>query len=301
MPGNQKNKNLLRVIVLTFIGIVAFVVSVFMNVVGMRDAISKAPDSSGMAAISVRVNGTDSLGIKKSTKVDQEGKVVVEDFLVNALPIINLVNNNWDRVKAKFSGFQLDENGNAVFEKEGYTLYCNGTYVNCVVFNKNFEKELVGHLRVGDDFKTIESKLGEPTFRKSNCLGYKSREVYAFFYEDEVAIYPNRKISNQTIEDLFRDYQDKTFDEGRTRFLVEIRNYPDFTITQDAENNVVTITSLTRQVIAKLDGLGNIDVEFYNGYQIATDRTQELINEKIFIINDEDLVELTESERVRGK
>lgn len=304
MPSKQnKNKNMLRIIILTFVGIVAFVVSVFMNVVGMTNAINKAPDSSGMAAISVRTGGDGSLGSQKTIKVNEEtGKVVEEDFLVNALPIINLINNNWDRVQAKFSGFELDVDGNAVFEDDGYTLYCNGKYVNYIVFNSNFQKEIVGHLKISDDNKTIEAKLGTPTFKRSGCIGYKSKEIYIFFYGDEVVVYPNRKVNNKNLEKLFNSYKDKTYGKERTYFLVDIRkDYPDFVIEEDNETNTITITSTTRQVIAKLDNLGNIEVEFYNGYEISEELTKNYIEQKMYSQNEEDLVEISESERVNGK
>lgn len=301
--AKSKNHNKLRILVLAIVGGVAFVVSVYMNVVGMKAAINKEPDSSGMSAFSVRTKEeSNNIENKKEVKTDNDGKVVLEDFSVNAIPIINLNNNNWDRMQAKFSGFELDENGNAVFEKEGYILFCNGKYVKNIVFNTNYEKNVVGNLKVGADFKTIKEKLGNPTFKRSGCIGYKSREVYVFFYDNQIAVYPNRNVSNESLEELFINYANKNYDKGRTRFLVEIRNnYPDIEITQDDEKGLIILKSTTRQLIAKLDGLGNIEVEFYNGYKISNEETKEFINKKIFIQNDEDLVEIVEEERVSGR
>lgn len=299
MPTSRKreNKNRLRFIIILIVGIVAFVVSVYMNIVGMRNAINKAPDSSGMAAFSVR---TAIKSDEKEIKVDKSGKVVEEDILVNALPVINLINNKWDRIKANFSDFKLDGKGNAIFD-DGYTLFCNGTYVEGIVFTDVFEGEVVGRLKVGSSFDLIEEKLGVPTFRDSECLGYKTREVYAFFYENEIAIYPNRNISNKEFETLLNSYQDKTFEKGRTYFLVDIRNkFNDFRIEEDTGTDTMIVTSLTRQVVLKLDKLGNVEVELYNGYNASTDETKEYIKQKIYLQNEEDLVERIESERVSG-
>lgn len=296
-----KNQNQIRIIILVAVGIIAFVVSVGMNISGMRSAINKEPDSSGMAGFSVRTKKSESLGTVKETKVDEKGNILEEDILVNAVPIIKLNNNGWDRVKANFSGFQLDENGTAIFE-EGYKLYCNGKYVNYVLFDNTYEREVLGHFKVGDDFKSIEEKLGTPTFRSKDCLGYKTKEVYVFFYKDEIVVYSNKKISNKDLENLFKSYLNKTYEKGRTYFLVEIRNnYPDFTIEMDEENDVVTITSTLRQIVAKLDSHENIEVELYNGYEVATEETQKLIDEKRYLTNEEDLVEIVEDERVSGK
>ena len=304
MPDSSgdKFKKQLRIIVLAVVGVVAFTVSVFMNIVGMRDAIQKAPDSSGMAWLSVRVKENKIDGKKQEIKVDKSGNIVEEDILVNALPIINLNNNNWDRIKAKFTGFQLDENGNAVFEEDGYTLFCNDTYVNYVVFNSNFKKDVIGHIKVGTDFEEIEEELGVPTFKREDCLGYKTREVYAFFYKDEIVVYPNKNISNSELEKLFNSYLEKTYERGRSYLLVEIRrDYKDFIIEEDLDTDIITITSATRKMKARLDGLGNIQLELYDGYNIALDKTKEYIEQKLYVQYEEDLVDMIEYERVNGK
>ena len=288
----------LKVIILIFVGIVAFSVSVITNIIGMSQALNKNSDSSGIVGFSFRKSKSTSLGIDKETKVDDEGKIPETDILVNCLPIIQLNNNKWDRLDAQFSGFQLDENGNAVF-KEGYTLYCNGKHVNYVIFNNTYKGEVIGHLKVGTDFKTIEKTLGTPTFKAKEYLGYKTKQVYAFFYENEISIYPKNANSNKSLEDLFERYLNKTYTKDRTHFLVDIReDYEDFTIEMNDENNTVIITSVERQVIAKLDSLGNIEVEFYNGYEVANEKTKEYIDKKLYSTNEEDLVEIMENERI---
>ena len=299
--NNKELNNKMRIIILVFVGIIAFIVSVGMNIVGMKNAINKKPDSSGMAGLSVRTKKSESLGTKVETKVDTDGKIVEEDILVNAVPLIKLNNNNWDRIKANFSGFELDEEGNAVF-KEGYKLYCNGTNVNYVIFDSTYEKEILGHLKVGTDFKTIEKTLGTPTFRTKDSLGYKTREAYVFFYNDEVVVYSNKSMSNKDLEIFLKSYLEKTYTKGRTYFLVELRNnYPDFIVEMDNENNIVIITSIVRQIVAKLDSIGNIEVELYNDYDIATEETKSLVDEKRYFTNEDDLVEILEHERVSGK
>lgn len=303
MPSHKNEKELrkhLRIIILVVVGIIAFLVSILTNIIGMKQAINQESDTSGMVGFSVRNSGTASRE-KKETKVDSNGKIAEEDILTNAVPLVKLNNNGWDRVKAAFSGFQVDENGNTVFS-DGYTLYCNGKYVNYVVFSSDYKGEVVGHLKVGTDLKTVERTLGTPTFQSKDYLGYKTREEYVFFYEDEISVYPNGNISNKKLEELFESYLNKTYEKERTYFVVDIReNYEDFTIELDSKTNVITLTSVTRQVIAKLDSLGNIEVEFYNGYKIANDSTKEYINQKLYVTNEEDLVEIAENERVSGK
>lgn len=302
MPKKRdKKRERTRIIVLIIIGSVAFVVSVYMNIVGMKNAIEKAPDSSGMAGISVRTDNGSLKNTNTTTNKSNTKKTKETDMLVNCVPIISLINNDWDRVGASLHDFKLDGNGNAVFD-EGYTLYCNGTYVNYAIFNSNYKKEVIGHCKAGDDLDEIQEKLGKPTFTQDGLIGYKTREVYAFFYNDEIVIYPNRTFKNNDFEEAINSYSNKTYGKERTYFVADVRkNYPDFVISEDDDNNEIIMESLSRQVILKLDGLGNIEAEFYNGYEISLDATKEKIEEKIYTQNDDDLVEKFELERIREK
>jgi len=298
MPAkrSKENKNIIRIIILAVVGIVAFVVSTYINIVGLKSTLQKAPDSSGIAIFSVRE--TNILGGKTETKVDgNTGKVVEEDILVNAVPVIQLINSKWDRMEARFSGYEIDSYGNAVFN-DGYTMYCNGMYVYNIVFNTNYQKEILGHIKIGTDFDTIEAKLGTPTFRRDDCIGYKTREVYIFFYDDEISIYPNREFSNVALEKKIGYYADAISEEGRTRFLLDIKNeYNDFTVEASQDEDVMILKSITRQIVLKLDSLDGIEVELYNGYSVASDKTKEYIEETIYEQKEEDLIDVFEIER----
>lgn len=300
--ANNKNKEKKRIILLVLIGSFAFIVSIWMNIVGMKNAINKETDSSGMAGFSVRAKKTDDLDNNKETKINNKEKIIEEDLLVSALPIIKLNNNNWDRIKANFSGFKLDEEGNVLFENKGYKFYCNGSFVNYIIFDETYKDEVVGHIKVGEDLKEIKKKLGKPTFKLVNGLGYKTKEVYVFFYENEIVVYPNMKYSNYKLEELLNNYANKIYQNGRTHFLVELRNnYKDFNIEMDENENTVKVISTARQITANLDSIGNIEVEFYNNYKFENEETNKLIKEGRYITKEEDLVKIFEDERVSGK
>ncbi|MBR2290028.1 MAG: hypothetical protein IJ867_05435 [Clostridia bacterium] len=221
--------------------------------------------------------------------------------MVTCLPIVNLNNFNWNRTAAKFSGFELDENGNAVFAKEGYIFYCNGRNVNYVVFTKDYQKEIIGHIKVGTDLATIQKTLGEPTFITKGGIGYKTRENYVFYYEDEICVYPKFDSSSKKLEDLINSYFEKTYTKGKENFVAELTNkYIDFVAQEDEETKTTTLTSIARQMILKLDGIGNIEVELYNGASVSEDKTKEYIEQKRYVQKNEDLVEIVEKERVSG-
>lgn len=299
--NTKKNRELFRIFILTFIVIIAFVVSVGMNIVGMKQVINNKSNLSEKANFSLRQDGVNSLGNEKEKKVDNNGKIAEEDIFIKCIPIIKLNNVRWDRVKAQFTEFELDGDGNAVFS-DGYTLYCNGKYVINAVFNDTYTEELVDSIKIGDSFEKIEKTLGVPTFKSKDYLGYKTKDTYVFFYENEVSFYPNIDFNNNDLEQLFLNYFEKTYGKERTYFLVDIRNnYEDFLIDLDEKTNIVTIKSIARQVIAKLDSIGNIEIEFYDGYNVSNETTQKYISKKIFETNEEDLIEIYENERISKK
>lgn len=303
MPSKseKKYKRILKIIILAMIALISFVVSMGMNIIGMRSVINKEPNTSGMVGLSSRnTTSVTSKSKNETSKNKKEEKKYTEvDTLINAVPLISLNNSNWDKLKSGFSDVVLDEDGNYTSE-EGYTLYCNGKKVNYIIFNSNFEGEIIGHLKVGDDFKTVKSKLGNPTFKSDEYIGYKTREVYVFFYKDQIVAYSNKDVTNNgDLETFLNSYFEKTYTEGRTRFLVEIRErYDDFEIEMDEETNTVIMTSLERQMKVKLDSIGTIEVELYDDYNVVNERTSELIEEGIFRTNEKDLVEVFEKERI---
>lgn len=238
------------------------------------------------------------MGKKKETKVNnKDGEIAIQSISVNALPLIKLNNNSWDKINSTLEGYSVDENGNLVFSN-GYIAYCNKRCVLNVVFNEKYTGKVVGDIRVGTDLKTIEKNLGTPTFKTEDYIGYKTKTLYVFFYEKEISIYPNRVVSNKELETMINDYSTKRISDDRARFLANIRNnYEDFLVELDEENDIVTITSALRQLKVKLDNNGAIEVEFYNGYKYYLDETKEYVENNRYKTNEEDLVEIVENER----
>lgn len=224
-----------------------------------------------------------------------------EDIYTNSIVIKQLVNNSWNRINAGFtSGYQAVENGSYIFE--GYTLNCNDNlYVNNIVFNKNYEEQVIGNLTVGTSYKDTVSALGKPTFynERLNLYGYKTGNYYAFFSDDEISIYPNTNVNNSEFEKLLLSYLEGTFSGNQTNFVVQIRkDYPDFDAKLDGEN--VILISTDRRVKITLNGVYNeTEIIFYNGYiSSGVD-----YNEGFKITEDieTDLAELIEIERISIK
>jgi hypothetical protein len=208
-----------------------------------------------------------------------------------------LQSNNWDRLKSNFKNFEIDSDGTCTFE-DGYTMYCNSTYVQYIIFNENYKKSVIGNIKVGDDFDKIKEELGEPAFSADNMIGYKTGDVYAFFYDDEIVVYSNGKKANNVFEEFIFEYYNGEYSGNRTNFVVELKNkYYDFTAEMDG--NDVVLTSITRQIKIKLLNDGGMEITLYNGYNLGTKMNSYLSEENILQSQD-DLVEVNEMERLNA-
>jgi hypothetical protein len=291
----EVKKKKLTIVIVIVVVILVFLISILINVIGIAQTFNpNVTDKSGLT-IGFSVSSS-------STKNEQEDntqaiqKIEEKSILTNSIVLINLKNNNWNRINAGFKNFEIDEDGNCIFE-DGYTLYCNKTNVQYVIFNENYTSDIIGNIKVGTPFENIKSALGTPTFEEDNMIGYKTGELYIFFYEDEneVVVYPNGNVANGNFETLIFQYYDGLYSGNRTNFVVELKNnYIDFTAEMD-ENDVI-LTSVKRQIQLRLPEDGSMQITIYNGYNKQDLMASHLSDENIIQEND-DLVKLEEAER----
>lgn len=238
------------------------------------------------------------------TNDNDETLIQEEDVYTDSIVIRSLINNNWSRLTDYFSrGFEKNEDGNYVYD--GYILYTDdGVNIKYIIFNLDYEDEVIAGLNVGAGYDEMVEAFGTtPTFedRQLNLYGYKTKDVYAFFYDDEISIYPNTEFNNSDFEESLFEYLSGRFDGDQTRFVVNIKNnYKDFSTELEGED--VILTSPNRQIQIKLNGnYQETEVTIYNGYiegsLMEEDKDNYNINEERSI----DLVELVETERIISK
>lgn len=236
---------------------------------------------------------------------DENAVIDEEDVYTDSIVIRTLVNNNWSRLNSNFSsGYELDENRNYVYE-DGYTIYTDdGVNVRNVVFNQNYEDEVISNLRVGASYdEIVQAFESVPTFENEqlNLYGYKTVTVYAFFHDNEISIYPNTNLNNSDFEEILFEYLSGNYSGNQTNFVVNIRNnFSDFSAELDGET--VVLTSENRQIQIRLNGdYTNTEVILYNGY-VEGELMSE--NKELYSITEDrslDLVEIVETERIMSE
>lgn len=194
--------------------------------------------------------------------------------------------NNWS---IKGSGIKAEEKGIDHLKYKKYKVLTNNTFVNTIILNSDFEEEIIEGIKFGEDFNTIEKKVGKPTFTQNDMIGYKINNVYVFFYKDEVAIYPNIYFENLQLENLITKYLNNEY-SSVARFSYDlIHTYLDFNSYVDDKNTVI-LESPTRGIKMSITQDRNLNVEIYNNYDL-TEVTKKYIREDKFKTNFEiDLV-----------
>lgn len=252
-----------------------------------RDFILK--DKNKNITISVKVNSPEDYtytinNIQDYFKQAEEKNKEINNYKeIKSTPINNLYSDfekfNLNSWSARAAGIKIKETGKNYLDYGTYKVLTNNTFINTIILKPDFPDEVIEEIKVGDSFTNIKNRLGEPTFKNNNFLGYKTDSVYAFFYTDEVAIYPNISFQNLQLEELITKYINGEYSStGRFSYDV-IHTYLDFNSYVDEQENV-NIESPVRGIKITITKNGDLSAQIYNNYDI-TETTKKYIREDI--------------------
>lgn len=146
MPNKKKltkAQENFRMIAIVAGGILAFLIAVFMNIIGIKQTLdSNETNKSGIIGFSFPSNEPE----EKREEKEKNSTIEEKDAMINSILLTKLKNSNWDRITANLKNFTLDENGNAYFE-DGTSLYCTGKNVDYVIFDERYQEEIVKHIK----------------------------------------------------------------------------------------------------------------------------------------------------------
>lgn len=135
-----------------------------------------------------------------SMKVYKE--IEISEFDISSEALQRVVDENWKN---------LDYFGQRDSIYDEYYIYCNqGIKVKVIqdkiyniVFDKNYEGNVINNLFPGVDLSSVKAELGNPTFEdeENEVIGYKGEKIYAFFSKNEISLY---RVSNEDTDDFFK-------------------------------------------------------------------------------------------------
>ncbi len=194
----------------------------------------------------------------------------------------------------------------------GYTSYKDGSIlldisknnlkVKSIIFTDKYQEEVFDDIKVGTDLNEIEEKYGELVYGSSE-QGYimcRNEDIYAFFYEDEIAVYSYGYVENENFEEYLVQYlADKDLETFSKKVIRRWKNY--YKYEYDFETGYVHITYPSRGVEILIEDNNPIGITLYKNYYF-TDTTKELVKAGKISINDkQDYLEITEKNRRDNK
>ncbi len=169
--------------------------------------------------------------------------------------------------------------------------------INYIIYNENYKSEIVDGIKVGTSFTEIKNVLGEPHFSKSNkMIGYKMDDLYAFFYDDMIVVYPNLNINNLFFEQKVLEYYNGSYNGNRTEFIVDIlENYQDF--KSEIIDNGIRLYSYNRGIELYLYDDKTMNIVVYDNYNFSDIIKTLAESGKLELNLDKDYINLYEEER----
>lgn len=150
----------------------------------------------GSAIETIYINGIEDYFIYMDSQMSlsQYKTLKTTEVSVQAPELINCMQNNWNTNTEFGTREAIFQNYYIYFDEGIQTRKINGKIYN-IIFTKKYPQPVINGFTVGEKNDIIMSRLGEPTFQNKDksIIGYKSNDLYVFFGNDQISIYPNQK------------------------------------------------------------------------------------------------------------
>ena len=233
------------------------------------------------------INGEDNyFGTQENLKqIQKYQQLNVSELEIQAQEIKDLISSNWITSQVNFGTPESTFNNYDIYFDEGIEIKTVSKKVFNIVFTEKYSNPVVNGIKVNTSFDEIKNILGEPTFNgnvestsgkyDNAYIGYKGKEIYIFFSENEISIYRNEKADMSTdFEDLLKNFNDNL---NSLEFVNKITDiWPDYDYYYYSDNTIDLRYTLRGIEITFTDNAAN-GVNVYNNYNgyIANDKTIE--------------------------
>lgn len=245
------------------------------------------------------VNGEEDYFEKANAKKTFEKKLEVEeiDVDVNSEALKKIIDNDW-KATTEIGAKKETSCGNYdIYFDEGIKIRNIDHKIYNIVFTKNYSQKVINNIKVGDNFETIEGKIGQPSFEDTNVIGYKSQKMYMFFTENEISIYGIEKCDYEGFEEILKEYVENKIDvKTFTDKLTDL--WPDYDEFK-YDSTYVDLSYSRKGVSMVLNSKNPKNIIIYSNYG-QKENLQSLMEENLIVGNlDKDLVFETEKNRIQ--
>ena len=244
------------------------------------------------------------------SKMSIENELVedITQIKIDSNILNQIINNNWKTINLSLGTVDSTMDKYDIYFDEGYKIRkINGKIYN-IIFTNKYSETVINNLKTNNTIEEIQAILGKPSYsteleNSEKIIGYKTENLYIFFNEKEISIYPNQEIENQDeFSSLVSNFIEKKDIQEFLSKLTDIwPDYSDYNIDQ----SFITIKYPLKGISIEFNNSSISAIKVYNNYKgkITNEITIEDIKENKILptyINvelNQNLVNIAEIER----
>lgn len=207
---------------------------------------------------------------KRNSNITEEEEININ---IKATKIRQAIEESWDIRKVDFGSKESEFEGYEIYFNEGIEVKKLNNKIFNIVFNMNYKDEVVEGIKVGTTVEEIKEKLGQPHFVSENeiIIGYKTKDIYIFFEEDEISVYRVDNRKRNELEIIINNYvEDRDFKKLTNEIIEKWDDYDIYIANEEKFELTYTLKGLKIEVSGSdSDGIhlytnfnsGNLDKE----------------------------------------
>ena len=225
----------------------------------------------------VFINGVKDYYKLEDSKRSRENALIVDEIKVNVDSDVlkNLIEASWQTNQVDLGTKESVCNKYDIYFDEGYEVRTIQGRVFNIVFTKKYNKPVIEGFKPGSNIEKVKANLGE-SYTQFDFAGYRTKDFYIYFSEDEISIYPNRKIDYKGFEDLVQELNNK---KNMNEFLDKLTDlWPDYD-KYEYDSNYVEIWYTLKGVKIQYNSTNPQGIQIYENYKgDLKDNKEELAN-----------------------
>lgn len=242
-------------------------------------------------------DGEDYTAIEK-TEIVKATNMPITSPELQAIVISNMKTNKATSLGKKTS----DEGDYEVYQDGDIKLkryeFSSGRVKN-MIFSKEYGSTIMSGVSKDYTLEEILDRYKEPAFGsiRDGYLGYRTPDVYVYFYKDEVSVYGYTYKFQVDFEEKLETYlQDKDLKTFARGLAITMDNYYEYKFNEEEQSLYISYPGRGIEIDIKNNDPKGITL--YNNYYL-TERTKSFLKQGIISINpDEDYIDKIEKERV---
>lgn len=233
----------------------------------------------------ILINGIEDYFIYMDSQINlsKYKEIPTTEVSIQSPELISCIQNNWN-ANVNFGTRETIFQNYYIYFDEGIEVRKISGKIYNVVFTKNYVKPVVNGFTVAEKRDIIIRELGNPTFQNEDksIIGYKTKDIYVFFEENQISIYRN---ITETGFDEFFTLVDKFLEEEYS--LLEFMNeltylWPDYEeYTYDAETVFLSYPNKGIDIKMNYDNMDGIVL--YNNIGVLQNIVERYLEHTEFI------------------